>query len=105
MAPRMEQALADVRSAMSQAGYAPGSYNLILTSYACPLTERMDSVLHGPQGCPFKLAAPRSEHRRAVLRARQGCPFKLAHAQYGRTEAVPQFAEALRGAATRGGAK
>ncbi|TDV49012.1 GDSL-type esterase/lipase family protein [Actinophytocola oryzae] len=83
MTPRVEAALADVKSAMSQAGYAPGSYNLVLTSYASPLTERMDATLHGPQGCPFK----------------------LADAQYGRTEAVPQFAEALRGAATRSGAR
>lgn len=83
MAPRVEVALADVRSAMSQAGYADGSYNLILTSYASPLTERMDATLHGPQGCPFK----------------------LADAGYGRTEAVPQLSEALRGAASRSGAK
>jgi lysophospholipase L1-like esterase len=83
MAPRVEVALADVRSAMSQAGYADGSYNLVLTSYASPLTENMDATLHGPQGCPFK----------------------LADAGYGRTEAVPQLSEALRGAATRSGAK
>ncbi|MCA1654902.1 MAG: GDSL-type esterase/lipase family protein [Pseudonocardiaceae bacterium] len=83
MAPRVERALADVRSAMSQAGYSTGSYNLILTSYASPLTERMDALLHGPQGCPFK----------------------RADAQYGRTVAVPQLAEALRGVATRSGAK
>jgi lysophospholipase L1-like esterase len=83
MAPRVEAALADVKSAMSQAGYANGSYNLILISYASPLTEHMDATLHGPQGCPFK----------------------LADAQYGRTEAVPQFAEALRGVASRSGAK
>lgn len=83
MAPRVEIALADVRSAMSQAGYANDSYNLLLTSYASPLTERMDETLHGPQGCPFK----------------------LADAAYGRTEAVPQFSEALRGAATRAGVK
>jgi lysophospholipase L1-like esterase len=83
MVPRVEAALADVKSAMSQAGYANGSYNLILTSYASPLTERMDATLHGPQGCPFK----------------------LADAQYGRTEAVPQFSTALQGAANRSGAK
>jgi lysophospholipase L1-like esterase len=83
MAPRVERALADVRSAMSQAGYANGSYNLILTSYASPLTERMDATLHGPQGCPFK----------------------LKDAQYGRTEAVPQFSTALQGVASRSGAK
>jgi lysophospholipase L1-like esterase len=83
MAPRVERALADVRTAMSQAGYANGSYNLILTSYASPLTERMDATLHGPQGCPFK----------------------LRDAGYGRTEAVPQLSEALRGVASRSGAK
>lgn len=83
MAPRVVAALADVRSAMSQAGYANGSYNLVLASYASPLTERMDATLHGPQGCPFK----------------------LADAKYGRTEAVPQFSEALRGAAANAGAK
>ncbi len=83
MAPRVEVALADVRSAMTQAGYANGSYNLILTSYASPLTERMDETLHGPQGCPFK----------------------LADAGYGRTTAVPQFSDALRGVANRSGAK
>lgn len=83
MAPRVVQALTDVKSAMSQAGYANGSYNLILASYASPLTERMDEVLHGPQGCPFR----------------------LSDAQYGRTVAVPQLSEALRGAATQAGAK
>jgi lysophospholipase L1-like esterase len=83
MAPRVERALADVRSAMSQAGYAAGSYSLILTSYASPLTEKMDEILHGPQGCPFR----------------------LSDARYGRTEAVPQFNEALRGVANRSGTK
>lgn len=83
MAPRVETALRDVRSAMSQAGYADGSYNLILTSYASPMTEKMDSILHGPQGCPYR----------------------IADAGWGRTTAVPQLSEALRGAATRTGAK
>jgi lysophospholipase L1-like esterase len=83
MAPRVQTALADVKSAMSQAGYANGSYNLVLTSYASPLTERMDSTLHGPQGCPFK----------------------LADAGFGRTEAVPQFSTTLRGVANAAGAK
>jgi lysophospholipase L1-like esterase len=83
MAPRVERALADVRSAMSQAGYAPSSYSLVLTSYASPVTEKMDPILHGPQGCPLK----------------------LADAKYGRTEAVPQFNEVLRGVAARSGVK
>jgi lysophospholipase L1-like esterase len=83
MAPKVENALRDVRTAMTQAGYAAASYNLILTSYASPVTEKMDRYLHGPQGCPLR----------------------LADAAYGRTVAVPQFSEALRGVATRSGAK
>ncbi|MPZ80429.1 MAG: hypothetical protein GEV28_08550 [Actinophytocola sp.] len=83
MAPKVETAIADVKSAMSQAGYAESDYNFVLTSYASPLTEKMDEFLHGPQGCPFK----------------------LADAKFGRTVAVPQFSEALRGVATRTGVK
>ncbi|HWO59942.1 MAG TPA: GDSL-type esterase/lipase family protein [Umezawaea sp.] len=83
MAPKVENAIADVRSAMAQAGYAAGSYSFILTSYASPLTEKMDKVLHGPQGCPIR----------------------LPDAEYGRTVAVPQFSDALRGVATRTGTK
>ncbi|MEU5696638.1 GDSL-type esterase/lipase family protein [Actinosynnema sp. NPDC020468] len=83
MAPKVEKALSDVRSAMSQAGYTPAQYNLVLTSYASPVTEKMDKVLHGAYGCPLR----------------------IDDAKYGRTEAVPQFAEALRGVASRSGAK
>jgi len=83
MAPRVENALADVKSAMRQAGYSDTGYSLVLTSYASPLTEKMDKLNHGPQGCPFK----------------------LNDAKYARTEAVLQFNEALRGAASRSGAR
>ncbi|WP_367130036.1 GDSL-type esterase/lipase family protein [Saccharothrix sp. HUAS TT1] len=83
MAPKVENALSDVRSAMSQAGYAASSYNLVLTSYASPVTEKMDRILHGPQGCPLR----------------------LADAGYGRTTAVPQLSDALRGVASRAGVK
>jgi lysophospholipase L1-like esterase len=83
MAPRVERAVADVRSAMSQAGYANSAYSLVLTSYASPVTERMDAILHGPQGCPFR----------------------LSDARWGRTEAVPQLSAALRGVASRSGVK
>lgn len=83
MAPRVERAVLDVRSAMRQAGYADTSYAFVLTSYASPITERMDPILHGPQGCPFR----------------------LADAQWGRTEAVPQLSAALRGVASRTGVR
>ncbi|MBM7775291.1 lysophospholipase L1-like esterase [Actinokineospora baliensis] len=81
MAPKVERAVADVKSAMRQAGYADGSYRFVITSYASPVTEKMDAINHGPQGCPLR----------------------LADAGYGRTEAVPQFAEAYRGIAARNG--
>lgn len=83
MAPKVEVAVNDVRSAMSQAGYGTADYDFILTSYASPLTERMDELLHGPQGCPFK----------------------LGDAEFGRTVAVPQLSEGLRGVANRTGVK
>ncbi|MBP2335126.1 lysophospholipase L1-like esterase [Saccharothrix coeruleofusca] len=83
MAPKVEQAVRDVRSAMSQAGYADSSYSFVLTSYASPVTEKMDRLLHGPQGCPLR----------------------IDDAGYGRTVAVPQLSEALRGVATRTGVK
>jgi lysophospholipase L1-like esterase len=83
MAPKVENALRDVRAAMTQAGYTHSAYQLILTSYASPVTEKMDRYRHGPQGCPLR----------------------LADAGYGRTVAVPQLSEALRGVATRSGVK
>ena len=83
MAPKVEQAVRDVRSAMELAGYPPEAYSLVLTSYASPVTEKMDRLLHGPQGCPLR----------------------LADAGYGRTVAVPQLSEALRGVADRTGVK
>jgi len=83
MAPRVERAVLDVRTAMYVAGYAPSAYNLVLASYASPFTERMDPIWHGPDGCPIR----------------------LSDARWGRTSAVPQLSEALRGAAIRTGVK
>jgi len=83
MAPKVEAAVADVRTAMREAGYADGDYDFVLTSYASPLTERMDDVLHGPQGCPVR----------------------IDDAGYGRTTVVPQLSEALRGVADRTGVR
>jgi len=83
MAPRVEVAVRDVRTAMSTAGYAASSYKLILASYASPFTERMDPIWHGPDGCPIR----------------------ISDARWGRTSAVPQLSEALRGVASRTGAR
>src|SRR5829696_127567 len=83
MAPRVETAVRDVRAAMSTAGYAPSSYHLVLASYASPFTAKMDPIFHGPDGCPIR----------------------ISDARWGRTSAVPQLSEALRGVAARTGVK
>ncbi|HEY0641140.1 MAG TPA: GDSL-type esterase/lipase family protein [Pseudonocardiaceae bacterium] len=82
MAQRVIVAVNDVKSAMNQAGYANGTYNLVVTSYASPFTENM-RTMHGPDGCPIR----------------------ISDARWGRTSAVPQLSEALRGVANATGAK
>ncbi|ODT99455.1 MAG: hypothetical protein ABS81_25685 [Pseudonocardia sp. SCN 72-86] len=80
--PKVEAAVADVRTAMRDAGYADDGYVLVLLSYASPVTERMGRF-HGTRGCPY--------HR--------------ADAGWARTVALPQLSEALAGAAARAGAR
>lgn len=82
MAPRVEQALADVRAAMRQAGYGDEDYQLVLLSYPSPVTETMTRT-HGITGCPFR----------------------TEDARWGRTAAAPQLSEALRGVAQHAGAR
>lgn len=77
MAPRVERALGDVRTAMRQAGYRDEDYVLVLASYPSPVTESMT--------------------RAHAL----GCPFRTADARWGRTVAVPKLSEALAGVANR----
>jgi lysophospholipase L1-like esterase len=82
MAPRVQRALADVRTAMSRAGYSDQDYQLVLLSYPSPLTESMTRT-HGIAGCPFR----------------------VEDARWGRTVAAPQLSAALRGVAQRAGAR
>lgn len=82
MAPRVQRALADVRTAMSRAGYSDQGYQLVLLSYPSPLTETMTRT-HGIAGCPFR----------------------AEDARWGRTVAAPQLSAALRGVAQRSGAR
>lgn len=82
MAPRVERALTDVRTAMTRAGYGERDYQLVLLSYPSPLTETMTRT-HGITGCPFR----------------------VEDARWGRTVAAPQLSEALRGAAQRADAR
>jgi len=81
MAPKVRTALTDVKTAMSSVGYTAADYNLVLTSYASPITENMDPAWQ------------------------KGCPFRLSDAKWARTEAVPQLNQALRGVALEVGAR
>jgi lysophospholipase L1-like esterase len=82
MQPKVTQALRDVRSAMGLAGYRDADYELVVMSYASPVTEAMIRT-HGFAGCPFR----------------------DADARWGRTTAVPQLSEALHEVARTVGAR
>ncbi|ROP35678.1 GDSL-type esterase/lipase family protein [Saccharothrix texasensis] len=74
MRPKVAAVLTDVRTVLRDAGYRDEDYELVVLSYASPVTEKMDHAGHGVDGCPLK----------------------LDDAAYGRLEAVPQLADALR---------
>jgi lysophospholipase L1-like esterase len=82
MAPKVEQAVTDVREAMRRAKYDDSDYTFVLASYASPVTEKM-VALHGVRGCPFR----------------------VEDAKWGRTVAVPQLSAGLRGVADRTGVR
>lgn len=75
-------AVRDVREAMRRAGYAVDDYQLVLASYAAPISERM-----------------------VPLAAAQGCPYHRADAAWGRTVLFPALSAALRDAAEYTGAR
>jgi len=78
MAPKVTKALGDVRAAMRQAGYRDEDYVLVVASYSSPVTETMART-HGFTGCPYR----------------------AEDAKWGRTAAVPQLSDALRGVADK----
>jgi lysophospholipase L1-like esterase len=82
MAPKVEAAVGDVRTALRRAGYADSDYTFVLASYASPVTERM-------------LGVP----------AARGCPYSRADAAWARTVAFPELGAALRGVAARTGVR
>lgn len=83
MTPRVAATLDRVRATMAGAGYRRGDYDLVVHSYAAPLSERL---------------APE-------LQDLSGCPFRTGDLRWLRTEAVPALSAALRGAAARAGAR
>lgn len=83
MQPRAAKALADVRQVMAEAGYAEGDYELVVVSYASPVTEDMRRLTHGIEGCPVR----------------------IADAEWGRTVATQLLTDALREVAADAGAR
>lgn len=79
---KVEAAVRDVREAMRRAGYADGGYELVLVSYAAPVTDRMVPV-----------------------QAAQGCPYSRADAGWGRTVLFPALSATLAAVAERTGAR
>ncbi|HEX6338756.1 MAG TPA: GDSL-type esterase/lipase family protein [Jiangellaceae bacterium] len=74
MKPKVANAVTDVRKVMSDAGYAEPDYELVLVSYASPVTENMRLLTH----------------------AFEGCPIRIADAKWGRTVATVMLNDALR---------
>ena len=54
MVPKVATVLRDIRSAMAGAGYAPGTYQLVLQSYAAPIGPNAAGDLLSLAGCPFR---------------------------------------------------
>ncbi|HEX3779176.1 MAG TPA: GDSL-type esterase/lipase family protein [Pseudonocardiaceae bacterium] len=54
MIPKVEHVLSDIRTVMTHAGYAPGSYQLVLQSYAAPIGPDISQGLQSLAGCPFE---------------------------------------------------
>lgn len=74
MKPKVANAVTDVRRVMSESGYADSDYELVLVSYASPVTENMRLLTH----------------------AFEGCPIRIADAKWGRTVATVMLNDALR---------
>jgi lysophospholipase L1-like esterase len=81
-APKVEAAVRDVREAMSRAGYSDSRYELVLASYASPVTEHM-----------------------LPLQAALGCPYSRPDAGWGRTVLFPALSATIQSVAERTGAR
>lgn len=82
MKPKAVAAVQDVRQVMADAGYADSDYDLVIVSYASPVTENMQF------GHAF-----------------EGCPIRKADARWGRTVATVLLADALADVAAQTGAR
>lgn len=56
MTPKVTRVLLQIRAVMAADGYQPGSYQLVLQSYAAPIGPDVASGLLSLAGCPFRPA-------------------------------------------------
>ncbi|KPC74470.1 Ricin B lectin, partial [Streptomyces sp. NRRL WC-3753] len=84
--PKVTATLGDLKKVMGDAGYADGSYDLVLMSYSSPITP---DFRDNPK-FPGKLPG--------------GCVGYDADARWGRDTAVPAFQKGLRPAPRQAGA-
>jgi lysophospholipase L1-like esterase len=82
MKPKAVAAVQDVRQVMADAGYGESDYDLVIVSYASPVTENMQF------GHAF-----------------EGCPIRKADARWGRTVATTLLSDALSDVAAQTGAR
>jgi lysophospholipase L1-like esterase len=66
MVPKLERALRDIRTVMSNAGYQETDYQLIVQSYAAPVGPNVAPDLQDLSGCPFRSDDLRWVQRTAV---------------------------------------
>ncbi|MBE9376454.1 hypothetical protein IQ251_18550 [Saccharopolyspora sp. HNM0983] len=83
MKPKVLGVIDDIRTAMNDVGYTPGSYSLIMQSYASPVGPDID-----PQ-----------------LQNLSGCPFRTSDLRWLRDEGVPELSAGLRDVAQASGAR
>ncbi|GLZ37281.1 hypothetical protein Acsp05_09060 [Actinokineospora sp. NBRC 105648] len=83
MVPKAIRALADIRAVMREAGYQNSDYQLVLQSYAPPISPDV----------------------RLELRNLNGCPFREEDLRWVRESAVPMMTEGVREVARESGAR
>jgi len=83
MVPKVVRALQDIRTALADAGYRRGDYQLVLLSYASPVSPDI----------------PES------LRSLNGCPFRKSDLEWIRSTGVRELSEGMRRAADEAGAR
>ncbi|WP_165984077.1 ricin-type beta-trefoil lectin domain protein [Streptomyces sp. YIM 98790] len=84
--PKVEATITDLHTVMAEAGYAPGSYDLVVASYPGPIGPD----IHDNPGFPGKIPG--------------GCTGYDSDAVWGRNVAVPSFETGIRAAALAAGA-